>query len=730
MDKLFSQFRGNAADDPLLEPERYELRSDDLPYTFDLNRRDFCRALGGGLIVLLVLPAIKAVAQEREQSGRRGRPGPTPDLGAWIRIDPDGKVHAHTGKVEVGQGTRTMLTGVIADELHVPLEQVILTMGDTAISPFDRGTFGSRSTPDMAPQLRRAAAAAREALKEIAASRWQTTAAELDVRDGKVLTKNGDKSASFAELTKDQALTRTIQADESITAADQWTVTGKPANNVNSIALVTGTHKYPSDMRAEGMLYGRVLRPPTQNHQLASADTSAAEKLPGVIVVRDNNFVGVAAPTALQAERAIAAIKPTWTAPASPAPAEKELFDFFKSHPSEPRGGWGGSESDAAGNTTATLQTAAKRFETQYTVPYIAHVPLETRAALAEWKDGKVTIWTGTQRPFGVRTDVAQAFSMPEESVHVLMPDTGSGYGGKHTAEVAIEAARLAKAAQKPVKVTWTREEEFRYAYLRPAGLIEIRAGVDADGKLIAWEHHNWNSGASGIKCPYAVENQVTQFHSTNTPFKQGSYRGLAATANNFAREVHIDSLASEAKLDPLEFRRKNLNDERLLAVLNAVAKEIGWEQRKKQANRGFGIAIGAEKGGYVATAVEIEASGDQNPHATILRAVTAFECGAIINPNTLQNQVEGALIQGLGGALFEAIHFESGQVTNAFLSQYPVPRFRDVPPIKSILIDRKDLPSAGAGETPLIAIAPAITNAIADATGKRLRSLPLHGAG
>jgi isoquinoline 1-oxidoreductase len=372
-----------------------------------------------------------------------------------------------------------------------------------------------------------------------------------------------------------------------------------------------------------------------------------------------------------------------------------------------------------------SLANAAHRLDATYTVAFIAHAPLEPRAAVAHWTDGKLTVWTGTQRPFANRDELAAQFHIPESSVRVIVPDTGSAYGGKHTSDAALEAARLARAAGRPVKVVWTREEEFTWAYFRPAGVIEIKSGIAADGTLTAWEFHNYNSGSSGIETPYAVSNQRIEFHSVPQILRSGSYRGLAATANHFARETHMDALARTAQMDSLDFRLKNLADPRMRAVLETAAKSFSWPRKKSQDGQGFGIACGYEKGSYVATCAEVavdRASGS----VRVVRLVEAFECGAIVNPDGLRNQVVGAMIQGLGGALFEAIEFENGRIKNPHFASYRVPRFRDVPEIEAILLDRKDIPSAGAGETPIMTVAPAIGNAIFDATGVRLNSLPL----
>jgi isoquinoline 1-oxidoreductase len=271
----------------------------------------------------------------------------------------------------------------------------------------------------------------------------------------------------------------------------------------------------------------------------------------------------------------------------------------------------------------------------------------------------------------------------------------------------------------------WSREEEFTWAYFRPAALIDIRSAALSDGTLAAWEFSDYNAGTAGLQTPYNVSNSRTVFNQSDSPLRQGSYRALAAVANNFARETNMDELAVRAGIDPLQFRLRNLREPRMRAVLEAAAQRFGWAGNNATPGRGIGIACGTEKGGFVATCAEVEVErtgGD----VRVVRIVAAFECGAVVNPDGLRTQVEGCIVMGLGGALWEAIEFESGRILNARLSQYRVPRMRDIPPIDVVLLDRKDLPSAGAGEAPIVAIAPALGNAIFSATGTRLRSLPL----
>jgi nicotinate dehydrogenase subunit B len=708
-------------DDLELEVERYELFAGPA-YNFNFNRRQFLKAFSGG--IALIVPMSNLVAstlqQQQGESGRgRGNERVPDDIGAWIHIDENGTVSVFTGKVELGQNIRTSLTQAVAEELHVPLTTVRMVMADTDLTPFDMGTFGSLTTPMMAPQLRKAAAAARETLISLAAEQWKVAPSAVRIVNARFVNHDASKSLTLAEVAKGQKLVKTIPPNVSVTPANEWTIEGTSVAKVNGRDFVTGNHQYTTDIKREGMLYGRIVRPSALESTLVSSDTKAAEAMPGVVVVRDGDFIGIAAPdrqTAIRAEKAVAV---HWKAPGQPG--DDELFDYLKKNASTERG-----RSRPVGSISDGMTAADKKLAQTYTVAYIAHAPLEPRAAVAEWNGDKLTVWTGTQRPFGVRAELAEAFHIPEERIRVIVPDTGSGYGGKHTGECAIEAARLARGSGKPVKLVWTREEEFNWAYFRPAGVIEVSSGVKNDGSVTAWEFHNYNSGASAMQVKYDFPNQDIQFHNSKSPLRQGSYRGLAATANHFAREVHMDELSQLVGMDPVAFRLKNIKDARLQAVLEAVANSFGWDRRKKTEGRGYGIACGFEKGSYVATAAEVSVD-PKTKTVKIERAVESFECGAIVNKRHLHNQVEGALVQAIGGAMFEAIQFKNGQILNGRFSRYRLPRFSDMPKIEVVLLDRKDLPSAGAGETPIVGLAPAVSNAIFDATGKRLRSLPLN---
>jgi nicotinate dehydrogenase subunit B len=706
---------------PQIEPERYEFRAPS-PYHFELRRRDFFKTLGAGLLVACVLK--DAFAFQESGGGRRTGDALPREISAWLHIGDNGTVTTYTGKVEIGQNIRTSLSQAVAEELRFPLARIEMVMGDTELTPYDMGTFGSRTTPTMNLHLRQVAAAARDVLIELAAKQWNADRSALLAADGTITDPSTKRTIEYAELLRGQQLTELIPAEDPLEPATEWTVEGQPVPKVDGRDFVTGKHKYPSDQARPGMLYGKVLRPPSFGATLVSVEAPDTTGMGGATFVHDGNFVAVAGPSEESAIRVLKSIHAEWKE-APDQVSSKNIYEYLKSNPAKVGGELGERSSDyELGSVDNALGSAEHRLEQTYTVAYIAHAPLEPRAALAEWSGDTLTVWTGTQRPFGVRSELAHAFNLPEDHVHVLMPDMGSAYGGKHTGETAIEAARLSRAANRPVKVVWTREEEFTWAYFRPAGVMAIKGGVQSDGTLVAWEFHNYNSGGSGIRTFYEIPNQRIQFHPTEYPLRQGSYRALAATANHFARESFMDELAHEVRMEPLAFRMKNLKNERLRAVFEAASEKFDWS-RSKQPGHGFGIGGGFEKGGNVATCAEVSVDRTSG-EVRVVRVVTAFECGAIVNPDNLRNQIEGGNVMGLGGALFEAIQFESGKILNPFFSKYRVPRFRDIPLFETVLIDRKDIPSAGAGESPLMGVAPAIGNAIFDATGVRLRSMPM----
>jgi isoquinoline 1-oxidoreductase len=642
--------------------------------------REWFEVLGDGLVVVL-LP-------------RKPAPGTwSADGGAWLHIASSGAVTAFTGKVDVGQDNRTALRLLVAEELHVPLTDVRLSMGDTDLCPYDMGTFGSRSMPDAGVALRRVAAFARDLLP-------------VEARTRRV---------------------EIVEGEPALAPPARWGLAGTPHAPPRMVDAVTGALHFVSDLSCPGLRHGAVLRPPFPGATLRSLDSSALDGRSDVTLVRTPALTGVVATDVMTARLALSELKVEWGE--AGLPSGDELEGFLRAHLNVRTEGWGGPYRYEAGDVDAGLDKAALRCRATYTTAYISAASLETRAAIAVYDDdGRLTIWTGTQTPFLVRSQVASSLELAEEQVRVIVPPTGGGFGGKHAGGVATEAAVLAREVGAPVRVAWSRHEEFTAGTLRPAAVIDVEAGCSSDGDLVAWSFTNINSGAAAIGSPYRTANERVEYQPAASPLTSGAYRALAATANNFARESQIDEMARRLGRDTVEYRRTNIEDARLAAVTSVAAEHFGWadwdEPDARSAGSGRGIACGLEKDARVATAAEVRASDGR---FEVVRLVTAYECGAIVNPETVRNQIEGATVMALGGALFEEIEFTEGVITNGSFTSYRVPRIADVPAIEVILMDRPDLPSSGARETPMIAIAPAIANAIFDATGQRLRSLPLR---
>lgn len=704
-------------DSEFAEVERYELKETPA-YQFETNRREFVQIVSAGFVIAATVSSGQAQGRRGQRSSRR-----TP-LSQRFHFGEDGTVTVFTSKVEVGQGARTQITQAVAEELRLPVEQVEVVMADTKLCPDDGGTSGSRTTPSSVPSIRAAAAGARELLITLAAEQMKTKSDLVSFSEGEFKVSNSDQTLSLGELAKSEMLPGKLEQAASngdvMVRVEDWKVLGTSVPKTTGEAVVTGKAKYPSDVIRPEMLYAKVLRPPAYGAKLEAIDEMAVKDQKDLVVVRDGEFIACAAPTSWQAAKAIEELAKTAKWSTSPQVSSTELFEHLK------KTAQGGGRGDTWGRGPQALDDAAKTIDSTYTIAYIQHAPMEPRAAVAQWQDGMLTVWTGTQQPSRVQGELAQVFRLPGEKVRVIVPDTGGGFGGKHTGEAAVEAARIAKAANRPVSLRWTREEEFTWAYFRPAGVIEVKAGLDQDGNLHTWDFANYNSGGSAIESPYRSAHGRTRFLSTDSPLRQGSYRALASTANTFARESAMDELAALAKSDPLEFRLKHLPKDRLSDVLSAAARRFHWNEKRKskRPGHGIGLACGTEKGSFTATCVEVEVKAGR---IRVLSVCQAFECGAIQNPENLKSQVVGCIIMGLGGAMTEEIRFQEGRITNPRFSEYQVPRMADVPEIEVELLNRKDLPSLGAGETPIIAIAPAIANAVCDATGKRIRSMPLQ---
>ena len=645
--------------------------------------RDYRAVLGPGLVC--VWPATQSPGSWTRQGG------------AWIHVSPSGAVRAFSGKVDIGQDNRTAFRLLVAEELGVELDRVTVVQGDTDVCPWDIGTFGSRSMPDSGEPLRRAAAGARVALRDLGGP----------------------------GMLGDRLRLVVLVAEPPLVEPSDRRLVGRSGHEVGRVDVVTGHRRFVSDLDRPGMGHGAVLRPTVVGATLRSADSSRAEAIDGVTVVREGAFVGVVADDPATARKAVAAIEAEWD---EPPPIGDDLVEHLRTHPTAGEG-WERQVDEATGDVAGALAGAAETVRATYTTAYLAHVPLETRAALAEWDGSRVTVWAGDQVPFTTRSQVATAVGVDEADVRVVVPPTGGAFGGKHAGDVASEAALLSRAVGRPVKVHWSRAEELRWGTVRPMAVIDVAAGLDRDGELSAWDFLDINAGTQALAPPYRTRASRSRYQPARSPLRQGPYRALAANANNFARESAIDELASLHGEDPLRYRLAHLDDERLVEVLRAAAERFGWADGSgggegAGGRTGRGLAVGLEKGGRVATCAEVQVSPDGR--VAVTRVVTAYDCGTVVNPDTVVNQIEGAAVMALGGALFEALPVAGGRLVEPSLARYPLPRFADLPEIDVVLRDHPELPSAGAGETPMIAVAPAVGNAIFDATGRRLRDLPL----
>jgi len=705
----------------IVEPERFD-SIEEPSSQIRISRRTFVQMMGAGLLITVTEGISLA---QRSRGGGRGIA-----VAARVHINSDGTITVMTGKVEEGQGSRAELTQAAAEELRVDAGKIRLLMSDSDLTPDDGRTAGSRTTPSTVPAVRQGAATARELLRNLAAEQWKVDAAALNVNDGIITNRNTQKTITYADLARSQkvaeAFKQTVSSDIDLTPVEKWQTMGTSVPRPNSRDIVTGAHRYPSDIVRPNMLYGKTLRPPAYRATLESIDLSKAKAMKDVVVVHEGQFIGFAAPTSFRAAQAMEAVAGTARWKTVPQPSSREIFSYLKEHArtgdrARPR--TKGSPDEAFAKTKKVLSET-------YHVAYIQHTPMEPRAAVAEWNDGKLTVWAGVDGPHQVKGDLVRALGVSSEQVRVIVPDMGSGFGGKHSGEAPEEAARLAKAAGRPVSVRWTRSEEFTWAYFRPAAVIECKGGLDDKGSLTAWDFTSINPGGSAIDTPYNIANTSILSAGSDSPLRQGAYRCLGATANNFARESFMDELAAAAGTDPLAFRLAHLENQRIRTVLEAAARHFDWTSRIKKVTPeiGVGLACGTEKNSVVAACVEVGIDRKRG-EIKVHEVCEAFECGPILNPANLTSQVQGCIIMGMGGALREAMEFENGKILNASFARYLVPRFKDVPKIDVHLVNKTDIPSAGGGETPIIAIAPAIGNAVFAATGIRLRAMPMQRA-
>ncbi len=691
---------------------------------FPQSRREFIKSLGGGIFIFVTLGDL-AIGQEagRQRGGRQGGPS---DFNAYLRIGEDGRVTGFTGKIEMGQGPITSLAQMLAEELDTPLDTVEMVMGDTERCPWDMGTFGSMTTRSFGPTLLAAAAEAKAVLLQLAAEALQVPQAQLVAQDGVIFDgQNKDQRRTYGQLAKGQKIERHLKAKPTLKEVAKFTVVGKPLVRRDGRDKVTGKAQYAGDLREPGMLYAKLLRPPAHGAKLKTVDTAPAKAMAGVQVVQDGDLVAVLHELPDVAEAALAKLKAEFDMPA-PGVDDKTIFDhLLKTDPQ-------GRTVAEGGDLAEGRKLANKTFEQTYLNSYVAHAAMETHGALAKVEGEKATIWASTQNPFGAQGEIAQAIGLPAQNVRVITPFVGGGFGGKTRNTQAVEAARLSKAAGKPVQVVWSRAEEFFYDTFRPAAIVKISSGINGAGEVVLWEYDVLYAGERGAAQFYAISNHRTTARPSGRqggggghPFATGAWRAPANNTNTFARESQIDLMAAAAGMDPVEFRLKNLSDPRMIRVLKAAAERFGWTPAKAPSKRGYGVACGTDAGTFVAAIIEAEVDA-QKGNVRVKRAVCAQDMGLVVNPEGARIQMEGCITMGLGYALTEEVHFKNGKVLDTNFDSYELPRFSWVPKIETVLIDAKDSPSQGGGEPAIILMGAVIANAIYDRTGARLFQLPM----
>ena len=506
--------------------------------------------------------------------------------------------------------------------------------------------------------------------------------------------------------------------------ASTFSISGRPTERTDGVSKVTGKAQYAGDVRLPEMLYGRVLREPVHGAKLKSVDTSAAEKMESMKVIRDGDLIAVLHSSPDGAESGLARIKAQYDLPEAGLDEKTIFAHLLKVAPAGEVLTQGGDLKEGEGQ-------ASQVFEETYLQQYVAHATIETHTAIA-WVEGdRVTVWVSTQGPFRAKEEVAGTLGIPPENVRVITPFVGAGFGGKNMNRQAVEAARLAKLSGKPVQVGWSRKEEFFYDAFMPAAVVKIRSGATGAGKIVFWSYDTHFAGPRGVEQIYDIPHHREASHGHYTgipgahPFSTGAWRAPGINTNVFARESHINIMAGKLETDPLEFRLKNLADQRLIKVLRAAAERFGWAPSRSPSGQGFGLACAVDVGARVATMAEVEV--DQKTGKVRVKRITcALDIGQIINPEGALMQMDGSLMMGLGYALTEQVRFKGGEILDTNFDTYEIPHFSWLPKIDSVLVPNPDVPPLGCGEPPIVCTGGAIANAIFDATGARIFEMPM----
>jgi len=685
---------------------------------FGMDRRDFMKRIGTGLVVAF------SVGNTPLKAGMLAQDD-TPGVNAFLRIGEDGRVKVYVGKIEMGQGPITSLPMEVADELDVRLEDVDMIMADTDLCPWNEGTYGSLSTRVFGEVLRGAAAKARAILVKMAAEELSLGVTELETRDGIVRSKkDSSKKITYAQLTKGKEILETSVGDVALKKTSEFRIMGTSKLRVDSREKVTGEALYAGDIQIPGMLCARILRPPSLGSKLLNVDTTQAELMEGVEVVRDGDLVAVLHPSQHIAGKAIAKVTAEWEEEKVDI-NQDTLFDHILEVATESR------TLASEGKLEQGKEAAVKNINSTFLDPYIAHSPIETHTATAMMEDGRMKVWASCQTPYPTRDGIAEELGMDQKDVQLLPIFVGGGFGGKIYNPQAIEVARLVKLTSKPIQLVYTREEEFIYDRLRPAAVVKIDAGLDEAGKISYWDFAVHQGGGREAVHFYDIPNSRTRTLSAprgamGHPFYTGAWRAPSVNTNTFARESQMDILAAAAGVDPVEFRLRHLeHDPRMANVVKTGAERFGWTPAKGPSGRGHGFAVGIDVGTYVVVFVEVEV--DKNTgYVQVKRAVCCQDMGMVVNPQGAILQMEGCILMGLGYALREEIQFESRKMLSTNFDSYAITQFNMAPEIDVFIVDSKDEVPYGGGEPPIVVMGGAVANAVFDATGARVFRQPL----
>jgi len=747
-----------------------------------MNRRDFLKG-SGALIVSFSLGSEQPV---RAQFG-----GPVPgapamnQLDSWIAIAGDGSVTAYSGKEELGQGISTAQAQLIAEELCVPFQRVKLIYCDTALTPDQAYTAGSQSHPANFnhSNLGLAGATAREALVRLASQRLGVRTDQLIVKEGVISSKSdAAKKVSYGDLVGGKRFNLTLDPNAKRKPASEWTILGKPVSHPDLPEIVTGQFEFVHNARLPGMLHGRVIRPPVVGASVVSVDEDSVKGMPGVVkVVVKKNFVGVVAEKPWQAMQAAAKLKVNWSA-GSGLPSQADFYDHMRDDEQARDAQLVNSK-----DVDQKLAQAVKVLKATYKHPYQMHGSVGSSCAVADVQGDRATIYSPTQGVWYQRSTCGMLLGLKPENVHVIFRRGSGCYGLNGADTVTYDAAILSQAVGKPVRVQLTRKDEMAWENYGNAYLIDQRAGIDAQGNIVAWDHESWSPGLGNRPGPGTPGNVITGFlagfqpdafaprsasepagynnnsngipsylaarfngavrgtgkiesgrvlvHNLKSPFWTGPLRSPARLQNTFAHESFLDEIAADVKADPVEYRLRHLSHPRLSEVVQGAAKAANWESRpsprpglrRTGVATGRGIACVAYVGdnGYSALVAEVDVHQDTGK-IVVKRIVIAGDCGPISNPDGLRNQMEGGALQGMSRALGEEVTWDTEKITSFdWRTYHSLPLGFEVPRIECVLLNRSEEEANGAGELSITVIAAAIGNAVFDATGVRLRQIP-----